>query len=185
MADQSTYTAVNLPVDGNFAFSADVTTDLIGLIDEFNKSIGTSKLSDGGVTRAKIAQEGWTSYTPVWTTSGTAPSLGNGTITGSYSLSGKNLIWKMNFSPGTTTTYGTGTWLFSVPAAISGGIVGGYDITQDAGAATYGGPVHLTTSTTVQLWSSSGSFITVTNTAPFTWAGGNDSLNIFGMAEAL
>lgn len=55
MADQGTYTATNLPKDGDTIEASDVNTDLQGLIDEFNKSIGTAKLSDSGVTGSKLA----------------------------------------------------------------------------------------------------------------------------------
>jgi hypothetical protein len=58
---------------------------------------------------------GWTSYTPAWTSTGTAPVLGNGTIFGRYKLVGK--VCTANFEAvfGTTSTFGSGTWAFSVP----------------------------------------------------------------------
>lgn len=55
MADQSTYTATNLPADGETIEASDVNTDLQGLIDEFNKNVGTSKITDSAVTPTKIA----------------------------------------------------------------------------------------------------------------------------------
>lgn len=64
-----------------------------------------------------LTAPGWTSYTPTWTSSGTAPSLGNGTLTGSYRRSSSSdlviatgrLVW------GSTTTGGTGTFRFALP----------------------------------------------------------------------
>lgn len=55
MADQGTYTATNLPADGQTIDAADVNTDLQGLIDEFNKNVGTDKITDAAVTGAKLA----------------------------------------------------------------------------------------------------------------------------------
>ncbi len=52
---QGTYTATNLPVDGQTIDASDVNTDLQGLIDEFNKLVGTAKLDDGGVTGIKLS----------------------------------------------------------------------------------------------------------------------------------
>lgn len=55
MAEQSNYTATNLPQDGEDIDASDVNTDLQGLIDEFNKDVGSSKLADGSVTAAKLS----------------------------------------------------------------------------------------------------------------------------------
>jgi len=55
-------------------------------------------------------------YTPVWTSSGTAPAIGNGTIVGRYKvLAGKNIMFYARIIAGTTTTYGTGNYSLSLP----------------------------------------------------------------------
>ena len=54
-------------------------------------------------------------YTPSWTASGTAPSIGNGSITGYYTRSGALVTAYITLSYGTTTTGGTGSWRFSLP----------------------------------------------------------------------
>ena len=59
----------------------------------------------------------WTSFTPTWTTSGTAPAIGNGTLSGKYRLIGKTLEIEFTMLAGTTTTFGTGTWAFALPAS--------------------------------------------------------------------
>lgn len=59
--------------------------------------------------------EAWTSYTPVWTASTTNPDIGNGTILGKYCQVNKLVVARINVSFGSTTTYGSGTWLFSYP----------------------------------------------------------------------
>ena len=65
----------------------------------------------------------WTSYTPVWSSSGTAPAIGNGTLAGRYKLVGKTCHVVFGQTMGTTTTFGTGTYGWSLPftAANPGG----------------------------------------------------------------
>src|SRR5881409_1184368 len=57
----------------------------------------------------------WTTYTPTWTSSGTAPALGNGTITGRYMKIGRTVICHINMTSGSTSTYGTGNYNWSLP----------------------------------------------------------------------
>jgi hypothetical protein len=59
----------------------------------------------------------WTSYAPAWTTTGTAPAIGNGTLTGQYSQDGKKIICRGALVLGSTSTVGTGTFIISVPVA--------------------------------------------------------------------
>jgi len=58
----------------------------------------------------------WTSYTPTWTSAGgTNPTLGNGTITGKYKQRGKVVDVRITLTVGSTSTIGTGIYLFSLP----------------------------------------------------------------------
>jgi hypothetical protein len=57
----------------------------------------------------------WTAYTPAWTGSGSNPSLGNGTIVGRYQKIGRQVTVHVNLITGSTTTYGSGNYNFSVP----------------------------------------------------------------------
>ncbi|WP_371624040.1 hypothetical protein OG245_15115 [Streptomyces sp. NBC_01116] len=59
--------------------------------------------------------DAWTSYTPTWTSSGTNPALGNGTITGRYMKVGRTCTVSFLLTTGSTTTYGTGTYLIGLP----------------------------------------------------------------------
>ena len=71
---------------------------------------------------ALTQQAAWTSYTPVWTSSGTAPAKGNGTLVGYYAKVGRLVTVKIEFNSGSTTTFGTGfyTWTLPLPAAVNG-----------------------------------------------------------------
>ncbi|MFI9344918.1 hypothetical protein ACIG0D_27185 [Streptomyces sp. NPDC052773] len=63
----------------------------------------------------------WTSYTPTWTSS-TAPSLGNGTLVGRYMKIGRTVFVVIHLTTGSTTTYGSGSYNWSLPVtAASGG----------------------------------------------------------------
>lgn len=62
-------------------------------------------------------QASWTSYTPSWTATGTAPAIGNGQLLGKWQQIGKSIDVQINVIPGSTTTFGTGSYSFSVPVA--------------------------------------------------------------------
>lgn len=61
-----------------------------------------------------------TSYTPAWGCTGTAPALGNGSLTGNYVQLGKFVQGSILLTVGSTSTFGTGLFTFTVPAAIVG-----------------------------------------------------------------
>lgn len=66
----------------------------------------------------------WTSYTPTWRGLTTNPALGNGTLSGAWSKLGRTRTVRINLLPGSTTTYGTGSWAFDLPAAAA--VVNGF-----------------------------------------------------------
>lgn len=58
-------------------------------------------------------------YTPTLTSGGTAPVLGNGTVTGMYSRQGATITIDVQLTVGSTTTLGTGGLRLSLPQARS------------------------------------------------------------------
>ena len=58
----------------------------------------------------------WDSWTPTWSCSGTAPSLGNGTLVGAYHRIGATVDFRLRFVAGSTTTFGEGLWGFTLPS---------------------------------------------------------------------
>lgn len=66
----------------------------------------------------------WSSYTPTWTSTGTAPAIGNGILEGRYVRIGNTIHFRIGLIPGGTTTYGTGAWFFALPAAARTGSQG-------------------------------------------------------------
>lgn len=57
----------------------------------------------------------WTPYTPVWTSSGTAPATVNGSLVGFYAKVGRLVTAKIAMYSGSSTTFGTGYYSFSLP----------------------------------------------------------------------
>lgn len=57
----------------------------------------------------------WFAYTPTWTGASTNPTIGNGSIVGSFQVSGRLAHIRVLIVMGSTTTYGTGIWTVSYP----------------------------------------------------------------------
>lgn len=69
----------------------------------------------------KAIGDAWTAYTPTWSViSGTAPVIGNGTITGKWLDRGKTVDFRIKITMGSTTTYGNNAYTFSLPTAALG-----------------------------------------------------------------
>jgi len=62
---------------------------------------------------------GWSSHTPVWTATGSNPALVNGTSAGKYIRLGKLFLYQGRITAGSSTTFGTGSWLIDVPGGLS------------------------------------------------------------------
>lgn len=108
----------------------------------------------------------WTSYTPVWSSAATQPVKNNGTLTGRYRRMGKTIDALIVLVCGSTTTYGTGEWRFTLPVTAVDLLDVGICFIFDNGLQTRPGVCHLITTTTVAPDSAGG---TCTNTVPQTW----------------
>jgi hypothetical protein len=116
----------------------------------------------------------WTTYTPTWTTSGTAPALGNGSTLGSYMRAGLFTAARGQITMGSTSTFGTGEFRFALPfAAASIGFDSvGAAVILDSGTTRY---------TASSLLGSGASYVVlvvgsvnvVTGTNPMTFANGD------------
>lgn len=81
---------------------------------------------------------GPSAYTSAWTASGTQPALGNGTFVSRYYVQGHLCYVDLYLKMGSTTTYGTGYWGFSLPlpAVDALGQVDGNALMYDDSATT-------------------------------------------------
>jgi hypothetical protein len=114
-----------------------------------------------------------TAYTPTWSSYGTAPAIGNGQLAGYWQRYGNLCHVRFFFQAGSTTTYGTNIYQWSLPftASTGGGIPGAYYL-EDFAVAGYRGLVALIDANNFCLQvGTSNSAVTGTNI--FTW-GTND-----------
>jgi len=123
--------------------------------------------------------DAWTSYTPTWTSSGTQPTLGNGTIQGKYKQRGKIVIAQYYLKLGSTSTAGTGNYYFGLPvnAAYNGlwTIGTGYIVDNSAGGfyQIIIDNNDLVSAASVRLFRTDGFYsilTTVTQNQPMAWA---------------
>jgi hypothetical protein len=123
------------------------------------------------------------SFTPTWTCSGTAPAIGNGSLTGSYWRVQNLIYFIITLTAGSTTTFGTGTFRFNLPLATSSiqRNLGFYAQSLDSGVAWYTNGyaegASSSSSTFVVPFTSAGA--AYTNAVPFAW-GTNDQLIVAG-----
>jgi len=118
----------------------------------------------------------WQSYTPTWTAATTNPSIGNGTLSGKYVQIGKTIICNIYLAPGSTTTFGSGNWSFSLPKTIASSVVGfvGNWVAGDVGTNTFSGQIIGNGgSNKIDLFVRDGISINLSSTLPHTWAGGD------------
>ncbi|TXS35074.1 hypothetical protein [Streptomyces sp. t39] len=95
----------------------------------------------GNISAANYQSGGWTAYSPVFSSTGTAPNIGNGTLTGRYALFGKTMALTFALTGGTTTTLGTGSLKIGVPLAAAGGSY--YGVCRLNGADSWPGQLSL------------------------------------------
>jgi len=118
----------------------------------------------------------WSAYTPVWSSAGgTAPTLGNATLTGRYAMIGKTVHCRINFTLGSTSVQGSGWWTFTLPVPGVGWLnwdpMGQGRIVQGAAQRT----VHISstgTGTTLYM-TVNGSGGVLGPGVPWTWAAGS------------
>lgn len=115
--------------------------------------------------------DAWTDYSASlsWTGSGSNPVIGNGSISAAYKRYGKTVKYRGNISMGSTTTYGSGTWLVSLPITALDAVHVGAALTYDNSVATARTPA-VAIMASVNSLSFYGPNGLVTPTAPFTWA---------------
>jgi hypothetical protein len=144
----------------------------------------------------KAIGDAWTSYTPTWTSTGSAPAIGNGSLAGAYILAGKLCHFRASVTFGTTTTFGTGAYSIGLPtAAITSPfyvatLMGWLDRNAGSGANRYQIQARVTTAGTVAPLfyvsvGTTGQLSNVTNTAPVALtATAGDVIHISGTYEA-
>lgn len=112
------------------------------------------------------------SYTPTITASSSNPTVGNGSVSGSYVRNGAVCTAYAAFNYGSTSAAGSGTWRLSLPFAATASAIGVCRILDS-------GTIHRTGVCTVANGASYATMIIdstdaeVTDSAPITWANGD------------
>lgn len=95
------------------------TTNLFNGLQIYETDTKITYRYDGAAWRLVSDPNGWVPYTLVWTTTGTQPNIGNGTLFAAYKkLTEKTISLRAAIIPGTTTTFGTGSWQLSLPPGV-------------------------------------------------------------------
>ena len=145
------------------------------------------KRTDSGGVDVTIEHGAWQTYTPAWTSDGTAPAIGNGTLSGRYRLldaSSMQII--IQFVRGSTSTNGTGNYQFSMPSGYKAGTMNQVISARllDSGTAHYSATGYIDAGTTAFfaiVADASGTRI-FAHTQPITLAT-SDELNLSGILE--
>jgi hypothetical protein len=117
-------------------------------------------------------------YIPAWSSTGTAPSLGNGTLTATYHQRGTRVSVSIHLIWGSTTSAGTGSWRFTLPALDVSSKYIGTGVAAHSGGSTYPVTCYTFANGTQLIEVTTGSPTTVFSaTSPFTWGSG-DALDL-------
>lgn len=155
--------------------------------DSGNRTSGTEMNAAFWTSVFNAIETGWAldSWTPSWTATSVNPAIGNGTITGKYiNVGGKLVVFSARIVAGSTTTYGTGNYILSLPQTADTnfpGLISMFATDSSAGSAIYNGAGYIDTSTTMlmltQHESAAGNY---TPTSPITFAQ-SDRIVVFGV----
>ena len=117
-----------------------------------------------------------TAYTPTWGASTSNPSIGDGTVSGLWRRVGECIEAQIEVVMGSTTTYGTGTYTFSLPSGLSIDtsktlldtsqtvLPGGGALFDSSGSAVYDlKPYYSSSTIRVRAWNAAGSFTSQTD----------------------
>lgn len=123
-------------------------------------------------------------YTPTWTAATTNPAIGNGTIVSRYMRRGKIVTATINLTSGSTTTYGSGAWSFTLPFTADTTVspIGVARLVNSNGITIYTGHVMHVSSTNIEVYihNTTGG---MSGTSSITWEAG-DTLRLTLTYEA-
>jgi hypothetical protein len=137
------------------------------------------------IARAGIT--GWSSFTPTWGSDGTAPAIGNGTLTGAYQQIGTLIVARFRMILGSTSTVGTGNynWLLPVSAVNIGTITAiGVAYINDATAGVFHAAIQFNSTTAIKLRAAADQITLVSATSPMVPASGDEYAGTYVYASA-
>lgn len=158
-------------ISGNAFGCAVVLNNCSGV--HFDNEVPSNNVTETGTKLNHIIIDR-TLYTPVWTAASVNPSLGNGAISGIWSRQDRQIHVAVKVTMGSTTTFGTGAYSFSMPFSNASGedYVGAVRALDSGTEFRIGTAIMGNAASTVQLYfdSTAGQ---ASPTIPFTWASGD------------
>lgn len=106
--EAGTTNAITVATTSSQTIDGITTFTLLGLCSVTVESDGSNWMIAG-------AMGSWSSYTPTWTGSGSNPAIGNGTMVGYMRKVGRTVEVRIAQTMGSTTTYGTGEFRWTIP----------------------------------------------------------------------
>lgn len=176
-----------LPISGTVDnLVCDISGVIISLYYE-GSSVGWRLVNDSnsGVIAGYVGATDWVSYTPILTAATTNPTIGNGTIKGRWKyLDRKTVCLYIHISFGSTSTYGSGAWMISLPSNITSAnthmqLLNGSIMDNGTDWKLAAGRINPATAVINIIPEGSSD---VYNTSPMTWASG-DALTLQGVIE--
>lgn len=123
--------------------------------------------------------EDWTSYTPTWQGDTSNAAIGNGTMVAKYRRTGTSVEINIAIITGSTTTYGSGDWSFTLPSGL--GVASGFEAAgscwgDDPGTSWRTGTAQIDASSTkvgVYIVNAAGASGRWNSAVPQTWVSGD------------
>lgn len=112
-------------------------------------------------------------WTVTWTASSN-PSLGNGSLAGRYTKIGRLVNALISLQVGSSTTFGAGAWIFSLPMSANVSGSGGGMANDNSAGQSYACGSYMAATADVRVATPTGR---ATGTVPFTW-GNADRLDL-------
>lgn len=124
----------------------------------------------------------WTSFTPTWSGSTTNPTLGNGAYNNAYQLLGSTVNFRLNLTMGSTTTYGSGAYGWTLPLNPKNDTACAAVLVDASATQRYAATAWLTNASGIFRLLHGGPSAGVAGTVPFTFAQ-SDQIIISGTYE--
>lgn len=154
-----------------------VTGGEVSSATKFNNFVQATEDEFGDIDQDQVTGLAFQTFVPSWMASVTNPTLGNGTLTGRFVQIGKLTVATIILTAGSTTTFGSGTYSFGLPAALHSSYVNftpvGVALLHDSPTAVHLGTPSFASTTSVEIRvGTSGSWTAVN---PFTFGNGDQS----------
>jgi hypothetical protein len=177
---------LTLPVSATVITAGLHSTNYAAIQNLVNGALDNNNIAvAAGIAQSKLAFDPWSTYVPTWTSDGTAPALGNGTLVGKYAQIGKTVLVRAVLTMGSTSTFGTGNYFISLPVTAGAGETGAIGVCQavDTGVNFYACFSSLGSTTTMSAFTTVSPAANWGATVPFTW-GNTDVMRMHATYEA-